>query len=289
MEAIPPLSGTPFSDGRPTKPPPRFLIFPPNCIDVSNVVTQTRFNMPVSGNMIMQKYPFCRRNSKNWRAVLLKSEDPDGAASIYDMGMMMITGCTSVRTSRYAADRYVDLIRSAGYPDLRITDFQVINLTTTFAFEAAFDADKYRREVDPLLHYLPDGFVGARKLTERTRALLTLFTRNGTALGTRDMPNLCKDVHDELHKMKSCMVPFGSQAERDLEARICKRRKREKVLTDPKPESEWTEDLTDLVGPHKRARSGRDDAADGGGESAGLVFGPCAGPGLDLSVGADGA
>jgi TATA-box binding protein (TBP) (component of TFIID and TFIIIB) len=261
-----------FGSGRPTKPPLRFLLFPPNCIDVSNVVTQTRFNMKVRGNVIMQKYPFCRRNSKNWRAILLKTEDPDGAASIYDIGMMMITGCTSVRTSRYAADRYVDLLRSAGYPDLKIVDFQVINLTTTFAFEAAFDADKYRDEVYPMLHYLPDGFVGARKRTQRTGALLTMFTRNGTALGTRDMPNLCRDVFDELELMRSCMVPFGSEEEKELEARISQRRKRASAVADQTMESATNDDAP---------------IVDAGRGADGLVPDPDPGLGLDMQLDTD--
>lgn len=231
MQELPELHR--FEGKGPEKPKRRFVVFPPNCIDVSNVVTQTRFNMPISGDRIMQAYPFCRRNSKNWRAVLLKSEDPDGAASIYDMGMMMITGCNSVRTSRYAADRYADLIRLAGFSSLKIIDFKVINLTTTFAFEAAFDAARYKRERCPELRYLPDGFVGARKEGERTGALLTLFTRNGTALGTRDMPNLCLDVRDELANMRECMYAFGSQDEQELEERIVKMRKRESVHTTP--------------------------------------------------------
>lgn len=225
MQELPEL--TRFEGAGPQKPRRRFVVFPPGCIDVSNVVTQTRFNVPVCGDRIIRAYPFCRRNSKNWRAVLLKSEDPDGAASIYDMGMMMITGCNSVRTSRYAADLYADLIRAAGFPELRIVEFRVINLTTTFAFPAAFDADRYHREACPELRYLPDGFVGARKEMERTGALLTLFTRNGTALGTRDMPNLCLDVRDELQRMRPFMYPFGSEDEKRLEERIVKRRKRE--------------------------------------------------------------
>lgn len=224
-ELLPP-SRPPFAGVSPRKPKPRFVMFPANCVDVSNVVTQTRFNMPVCGNMVIRAYPFCRRNSKNWRAVLLKTEHPSGAASIYDMGMMMITGCNSVRGSRYAADRYTDLLRLAGFHNLRIVDFRVINLTTTFPFEAAFDADTYRARVCRELRYLPDGFVGARKESERTGALFTLFTKNGTALGTSDLRALCYDVRDELDKIKSCVVPFGSEEEKQLEARIAKRRKR---------------------------------------------------------------
>ncbi len=218
-----------FAGSGPVKPKHRFLVFPPNCVDVSNVVTQTRFNTVISGDNIMLTYPFCRRNSKNWRAVLMKTENPDAAASIYDIGMMMITGCNSARTSRYAADRFADLIRAAGYPDLKIVDFKVINLTTTFAFEAAFDAAEYKREVDSTITYLPDGFVGARMHGERTNALLTMFTHNGTALGTRDMPNLCLDVRDQLKRMRSCMVPLGSMEECELEKRIILQRKRLKT------------------------------------------------------------
>lgn len=222
LDPLPTFDSTP-----PQKPDLRFVVFPPNCVDVSNVVTQTRFSVSFSGDDIIQKYPFCRRNNKNWRAVLLKSENPDGAACIYDMGMMMITGCNSVRTSRYAADRYMDLIRKVGYADVKIVDFRVINLTTTFGFEGSFDVDKYKREVDPTIRYMPDGFVGARSETERTRALLTRFTKNGTALGTKDLDNLMFDLRDEFEKMKSCIVPFGTEAEVELETRISKRRKRE--------------------------------------------------------------
>lgn len=245
MQELPPLPS--FDSTPPEKPPRRFLVFPPNCVDVSNVVTQTRFSTSISGDQIMQTYPFCRRNNKNWRAVLLKTEDPDGAACIYDMGMMMITGCNSVRTSRYASDMYTDLIRRAGYTDVKIVDFRIINLTTMFGFDGVFDVDKYKREVDPTIRYMPDGFVGARSETERTGALLTRFARKGTALGTKDIDNLMFDLRDELDKMKSCLVPAGSEEETELEARIAKRRKREVQTTHAPPPT--AESLPETISP----------------------------------------
>lgn len=215
-----------FWGQEPPRPKPRFVDYPADCIYVSNVVTQSQFNMPVCGADIMQKYPFCRRNSKNWRAVLILSDNPRGAASVYDVGMMMITGCTSARASRYAADRYVDFLRNAGYKDLEIVDFKIINITTTFAFSATFDAEKYKSQVYPQLIYLPDSFVGARKKCDRTGALLTLFMNKGTALGSADLRNLCYDVRDEIDKMKPCMAPFGSEEEANIVARAKDRRKR---------------------------------------------------------------
>jgi TATA-box binding protein (TBP) (component of TFIID and TFIIIB) len=215
-----------FLGAAPARPPAQYVVFPPECVFVTNVVTQTRFNQRVSGVEIMKRYPFCRRNSKNWRAVLIRSVNPSGAASVYDNAMMMITGCTSARASRYAADKYVEFLQKAGYPTLAVVDFKVINVTATFALPGALDKEKYEREVDSSLVYIPDSFVGARKRCRRTNALLTLFTKNGTALGSLDLRNICFDVHDELKRMRPCLCPFGSHDEAELLKREIVSRKR---------------------------------------------------------------
>lgn len=203
-----------------------FVYFPSGCIHVPNVVTQTRFNHRVSGLDIMKTYPYCRRNSKNWRAVLVKSTWPPGAASVYDNSMMMITGTTSARASRYSAEMYLAFIRDAGYPDLEIVDFKVINITTTFQFPGTFDAEKYIRQVDPELLYFPSSFVGARRRTRRTNALLTLFAHRATALGSSDLRSLCYDVDEELKKVNTCTASTGSIEEEAILKRASTRRRR---------------------------------------------------------------
>lgn len=208
------------------KPPSQFVLFPPNCISVSNVVSKTTFNMSVCGTQIVEKYPFCRRNSKNWRAVLIRSINPPGAASVYDDGMMMITGCTSKRASRWAADRYVDYLRAAGYPKLDIVKFAVVNNTTTFGMSNTLDVERYRRDACPELVYIPDSFVGARKKGRRTGALITLFTNYGTALGSPDLHNLCLDVEEELLKLRPFLVERNSPEEAAVLARAAVSRKR---------------------------------------------------------------
>lgn len=205
-------------------PPRRFMIFPPNCVAVVNVVTQVHFNTPFDGDDIMKKYTFCRRNSKNRSAVIIQTQNPDGSAGVYGAkGMMMITGSSSARKSRYTADVYVDLIRRDCVHDLRMKDFRVINITTTFSFEGSFDADTYKKEVCPELRYTPGGFSAARKDMKRTGALLSLFPQNATTLGARNIHDICSDIYDELDMMRPYMVPFGSEAEKALKTRISKR------------------------------------------------------------------
>ena len=119
----------------------------------------------------------------------------------------------------------MDIIRKAGFPELKFKDFRVINYTTAISFEGALDTAKYKEEVCPELLYTPSGFVGARKELKRTEALFTLFQENATMLGTPNISDLCLDVYDELDGLRSCMVPFESEEERELKDRVAKRRK----------------------------------------------------------------
>lgn len=206
-------------------PPPRkFMVFPPNCVAVVNVVTQVHFNKPFDGDDIMKKYMFCRRNSKNRSAVIIQTQNPDGSAGVYGAkGMMMITGSSSARKSRYTADVYVDLIRRDCVPNLHMKDFRVINITTTFSFEGLLDVDTYKIEACPELRYTPGGFSAARKELKRTGALLSLFPQKATTLGARNIHDICLDIYDELDMMRPYMIPFGSEAEKELTTRISKR------------------------------------------------------------------
>jgi TATA-box binding protein (TBP) (component of TFIID and TFIIIB) len=207
-------------------PPNEFIVFPPNCITVFNVVAQVHFNKTFDGDLLIKKYPFCRRNSKNRSAVIIFFDAPESAASVYgSTGMMMITGSNSARKSRYTADIYLHFIRQAGVSDIRITDFRVTNITTTTMFEGSFDASKYKRTIYPALNYLPSGFAGARKNLKRTGALLTLFPETATTLGARNITDICSDMYEELELLRSCMVPFGSEEEEKLKTRISKKSK----------------------------------------------------------------
>jgi TATA-box binding protein (TBP) (component of TFIID and TFIIIB) len=216
-----------FLGTSPPRPDPHFVVYPPDCVFVSNIVTQIRFNRRVCGNDVVKRYPFCRRNSKNWRAVLIRSMR-NGAACVYDNGMMMITGCNSVLASRHAADLFIHFLKDAGYPDLRADEFKIINITVTFEFHGALDVEKYEREIDPSIVYIPDSYVGARKTLPRSgpKAKATIFINKGYALGSPDLRALTHDVVRMLSSMRPCIVPFASEEEEELLLRAIQSRKR---------------------------------------------------------------
>ncbi len=191
-------------------------------VRVHNVVVKAVLSRPVIGDAILSAYPSeCRKGTKNWRSVIFKKRGDLGTVSIFDSGIMLVTGCDSVEKSQKTVDYYVKKIKRVGFPGLRLASFRVVNISTTFAWDGAFDADKYKREVDPTFRYSPTGFPCGRTVGTRTGALITLSRRKGQTVGGNvNLAHLRLDVYDVLRKMKSCLVPLGTEAEEGVNERF---------------------------------------------------------------------
>lgn len=234
-----------FVGPSPIKPVNRLVVFPPNCIDVCNVVTQTILDITVIGADLIRALPCFSCSGKNFKAIQICSENPHGTASIYERGMIMVTGCDSARASRYTAHLYLDLIRKHGYPNARVVDFKIVNITTAFALSGALDIRKYQIEVCPTVRYLPDVFAAARKRTRRTNCLLSMFIENCTLLGSPDLRNMVNDAADELDLMQDCLAPFGSIEERDIKARYDARKRQDFTTIDEDDRKRKRQDESD--------------------------------------------
>ena len=207
-------------------PEPRIVDLPPNCIEVTNVVSQAVLTSPIDGTRIMRRYPFCRRDSKRWRAVSISTIRPKGSVGVYDDGRVTLTGVRSARGSRYVLDRVVSFLRGAGYPELAVNRFRVVNSSLTFRFGGTLDVEAYKTHARPDLVYLPDGFVGARRRFGRTHTLVTLFQKTGTAMGgTADLRSQCLDVVAVLDEIEPFLVTSKEETEVVME-RAKKRRKK---------------------------------------------------------------
>lgn len=182
----------------------RWIEFPPECINVSNYVTRARLSEPINIRDFVNKYPFCEIKT-NWRSISLSSRYPFRKASIHPSGLINFSGDSNFRIARAVADRYLKMIQECGYPNIKITNFRVVNLTCMMDFPFSIDVNKWHKSNKDSIKF-KGGFVGVRQQklasTLASGASITVFKDKVNVVGTWNEHVVCYDIMRQYKKYK---------------------------------------------------------------------------------------
>lgn len=182
----------------------RWIEFPPECINVSNYVTRARLSEPIDIRDFVNKYPFCEIKT-NWRSISLSSRYPFRKASIHPSGLINFSGDSNFRIARAVADRYLKMIQECGYPNIKITNFRVVNLTCMMDFPFSIDVNKWHKSNKDSIKF-KGGFVGVRQQklasTLASGASITVFKDKVNVVGTWNEHVVCYDIMRQYEKYK---------------------------------------------------------------------------------------
>lgn len=182
----------------------RWIEFPPECVNIGNYVTRARLSEPIDIRIFANKYPFCEIKT-NWRSISLSSRYPFRKASIHPSGLINFSGDSNFRIARAVADRYLKMIQECGYPNIKINNFRVVNLTCMMDFPFSIDVHKWHKSNKDSIKF-KGGFVGVRQQklasTLASGASITVFKDKVNVVGTWNEHVVCYDIMRQYEKYK---------------------------------------------------------------------------------------
>jgi TATA-box binding protein (TBP) (component of TFIID and TFIIIB) len=192
----------------------QWVEYPPKCVNISNYVTRAALSEPIKVSKFAKELPFCKMNVKNWDSASLATQYPYRFASIYDTGIIKFSGASSLRASRAITDRYVDLMRSCGYPNIRVLQSRAVNIGCCFNFDFALDIKAYNETMECSV-YLADNFVGSRDASLSNKlvsnATVTVFTNGVNIVGATSERDVCFDIERLHRKYELYKLPDGAE------------------------------------------------------------------------------
>ena len=74
-------------------------------------------------------------NCRSFSGLIIRRLTPfKSHCKVFRNGKIVVNGATSERGAKSLADKYCQIVKGAGYPDVTVKDFKIVNIVATFSF-----------------------------------------------------------------------------------------------------------------------------------------------------------
>ncbi|KZX13437.1 TATA-box-binding protein [Methanobrevibacter curvatus] len=143
-------------------------------IKIENIVSSASIGKEIELNEVSKALEDVRFNKEQFPGLVFKLKDPKTAALIFSSGKLVCTGAKSIKDSKIAINKTVDLMRTIDKDIPKKFDITIQNIVASANLEATLNLEAVAIELENT-EYEPEQFPGLVYRLEDPKVVLLLF------------------------------------------------------------------------------------------------------------------
>jgi transcription initiation factor TFIID TATA-box-binding protein len=143
-------------------------------IKIENIVSSASIGKEIELNEVSKALEDVRFNKEQFPGLVFKLKDPKTAALIFSSGKLVCTGAKSIKDSKIAINKTVDLMRTIDTKIPKKFDITIQNIVASANLEATLNLEAVAIELENT-EYEPEQFPGLVYRLEAPKVVLLLF------------------------------------------------------------------------------------------------------------------